>query len=467
MNQPSPPEPNGATQRPPRADAGFSLVELMVTFTIVTVVLIAALNLVDSGSRITRTQTDISELQNNLRVSQQEMIRMLEMTGIGGMPEGIDPSLWDNSTDGVFPDGLALAVTNDVPALTNIDGDPTSPLVVPGTDILTVRGVFSTPVYFLEPQQTLTPDGDGKVTVTIQQAPEAGVVQDLESLRQVLNEAVTDTPPRPEAFILRDRFNPGAYAVMELDPAATQPGATGDASLTVGLILGSDDTNQEYADEYGRMLLGTSLLQGSGGTQVTLPDSTSVQLPRSIGAIGLLEEYRFYVRQEWSVSGDPTTSEKPILTRTRFYPGTDDIYPDGSVDVSDGVVDLQVALGVDLPAGAGLPPDGRVADGVSAAGLAVDLELDEVLYNHPDDDDGLGDGGGGPQTLDWAVLDAQVLFARISAVVQAPRPDRDFEGKDVGTIEDHDLSMSNVNSDANRKIRKRHLQTIVMLRNLS
>ncbi len=441
------------------SDAGFSLIEMVVTLGVLAIVIMGALTLLDSGNRVTRSQTDIADLQNNHRVAQQEMVRMLGMAGIGGLAEGIDPATGGNSTVGVFPHGLAIAVTNNVAAATHLAGT-TTPLVAEGSDILTVRGAFSTPVYFIEPQLALTLGGNGQTTVVLQQSPEIGVTQDLEPLRQELIAALASTPALPEALIVRDRFNPGAFAVFELDPATTDPGAAGDASLTVGLILSSDDSDQKYADEYGRMALGTTLLQGSGGTSVPLPEGgITVQLPRMIGTLALLEEYRFYIRQEWDVAGDASSRPKPTLSRARFYPGTDDLHPTDSIDVSDGVLDLQIALGVDMP-----PVDGRVADGFDAQGLAVDLDADEVLYNHPGDNDGLSPT---PGTRAWANLAAQVAFARISTVVQAARPDRNFAGRDLGVIEDHDLSTSVFNSQNNTKVRKRHLQTIVKLRNLS
>ena len=457
LSRRSNPSPQTDERRP--RDQGFSLLEVVVTLGIVSVVMLGALTLIDSGGQLTRTQGDIAELQNNQRVAQQEMIRMLGMVGIGGLPETIDPALGGDSTTGVFPDGLAVAVTNDVPVNTHI-GDLTSPLIVDGSDVLTLRGVFSTPVYFVEPQLALSLDSDGKMSVVVQTTAEVGVTQNLESLRKALIAAKAATPARPEAFIVRDRFNPGAFAVLEMDPVATNPGETGDPSLTIGLVLSSNDLDQTFADEYGRMALGTTLLQGSGGTLVSLPEGgITVQLPRVVGSIGLLEEYRFFVRQEWDVAGDPASRPKAVLSRARFYPGTSTMHPDGTIDVSDGVLDLQIALGVDLP-----PRDGRVADGFDLTGAAVDADKDEVLYNHPDDDAGLTPP---PGTRTWATLDAQVVFARINTVVQAARPDRGFEGRDLGTIEDHDLSTSIFNIESNLKTRKRHLQTVVRLRNLS
>ena len=147
-----------------------------------------------------------------------------------------------------------------------------------------------------------------------------------------------------------------------------------------------------------------------------------------------------------------------MLSRIRFYPGTDVVHPEDSIDISDDVVDLQVALGVDMP-----PLDGRILDGFDAAGGAVTWDQDEILYNHPDDDDGLSST---PGSRDWAVQGAKIAFARITTVVQAARPDRNFEGGTLGTVEDHDHSDSVFNERPNRKVRKHGLRTDVELRNL-
>lgn len=451
-----PARPGGPIGESP-SRAGFSLMEVLVSLAVMMVVTLAGLTLVDTGQRVMTAQTAISELQNNQRVVHQQVIRMLGMAGVGGLPEGIDPSLGGVGTAGVFPHGLALGVINNVGPETHI-GDDATPLIVEGSDVLTLRGVFSTPAYLIDPQVPLALDADGRVSLVISSEVEIGVRQDLESLRRELAAATAAGAERPEAFIVRDRYNPGAYAVLELDPAATVPGDPGDPTLTIGLILSSNSGDQQYADEYGRMILGTSLLQGAGGAQVTLPDDTEVQLPRVIGSIGLLEEHRFYVRQAWEVSGDPTSRSRPVLSRIRFYPGTGAVHPEGSVDIADDVLDLQVALGVDLP-----PVDGRIADGFDADGLAVSEDLDEVLYNHPDDDDGLSPP---PGSRAWAIPAAKVAFARVTTVVQAARPDRAFEGARLGVLEDHDLTASTYNDDPHRKVRKHTLRTLVELRNL-
>ncbi len=438
-------------------DAGFGLVEALVALLTLTVVMIAAFTLLDSSQRVTRAQTAIAEMQNNLRVAQQEVIRVLDLAGVGGLPKSIDPDIEGNDTAGIFPTGLALAIDNNVEPDRHI-GNASTPAVVAGTDVLTVRGVFSTPVCFIEPQMPLELDPQGRISVVLQQQVDVGVVQDLEPLRRALVLAKSASPAHPEAFVVRDRFNPGAYAVLELDHPATFPGDSGDPTLTVGLVL-ADGGSQTYANEYGRLILGSRLPQDPGGNRTRLPDGTWVDLPQEIGALGLLEEQRFYVREASEIadddgSGEATNRPTPVLARARFYPGTDDLHPEGSVDLTDGILDLQVALGVDLP-----PTDGRILD--------AGADDDEVLYNHPDDDDGIDPP---PGTRHWADPDALLRFVRLNLVAQANRPDRNFEGVVLGSIEDHDhadnTEPSIFNIGPNPKVRKRHLRTLVELRNL-
>ncbi len=439
-----------------QAAAGFSLLESLVALLVLAGVMIGILSLFESSDKLSRTQSYIAEMQTSQRLAQADLVEMIRMSGIGGLPEGIPSAAAAGNSQGVFPSGLALAVRKNVPAESRI-GNASSPKILTGTDVLILRGVFSTPVYYLEPQQPLALNpGTGRAdrhVIELKRAVDIGVEQDLEPLRQALRAALNAGSPRPEAVIVRDRFNPGAYAVFQLDPATTVPGNTGDATLTIGLTLASGTA---YAEPYGRFARGTTLLQGAGGETLELPSGTVVTLPRQVGTLGLLEEYRVYVRQDFAVADDNTTRLKPVLARARFYPGTDDLHPEGSLDLADHTIDLQVALGVDQVVPGSVPPhgDGRIAeDGTSA---------DEVLFNAADDDDGLTNIGFSP----WAAPGAQVAFLRLHTIVQAARPDRDFPGLGLGQIEDQDRSASVFSLGDYRKFRKQHLATTIELRNM-
>ena len=46
----------------------------------------------------------------------------------------------------------------------------------------------------------------------------------------------------------------------------------------------------------------------------------------TVAYVGLLEEYRFYVREDHAISGNAASDLTPVLSRARFYPGTDQVY---------------------------------------------------------------------------------------------------------------------------------------------
>lgn len=430
--------------------SGFSLTELVVTLFVLAVTVVGALTFFDMSTRLARSQVDVAGIQSTQRIAQQEIVRMLAMAGVGGLPEGIAPAVAQNAgigTDGVFPLGLALAVANNAPAGFDVGSGGTSLPVVAGTDVLTLRGVFSTPVYHVEPQVPLNLDpGTGKISLVLSTAVDVGVTQDLDPLRRALDV----TPRRPEALIVYDRYNPEAFAVLEIVPGDSVLGNPGDPTLTLGLSLGTGAT---HGDEYGRMVLGTNLLQGAAGQTWTLGDGTEIQLPAEIGALGLLEEYRFFVRQAREVPNLPASRLAPVLTRARYFPGTDVLHPEGALDLADNVIDLQVALAVDQA-----PADGQIVEIGQAAGD------DEVLYNIAGDDDGLANVAASL----WANPDARLSFLRLSTVTQGDRPDPGFPGAVIDVVEDHDYTnvASIFNTGNYAKLRKRLLQTSVEVRNL-
>lgn len=436
--------------RRPLSAGGFSLTEVLVTLIVMAVVVVGALTFFDLSARLARTEVQVAGIQSTQRVAQHELARMAAMAGVGGLPEGVAPAAAQAAgigAAGVFPNGLAVAVANNVAAGTDLGGGGGPLPVVAGTDVLTLRGVFTTPVYHLEPQVPLAlGPGTGEMTVDLRADVDVGVTQDLDPLRR----ALATNPARPEALVVYDRYNPDAFAVLELAAGISAFGSPGDPSMTIGLSLGSGAT---YGDEYGQMALGTTLLPGSAGQAWTLPGGVTVQLPKEIGAIGLLEEYRFFVRQEREVPGLAASRLAPVLARARFYPGTGVLHPEGALDLADNVIDLQVALAVDQA-----PVDGQILD----VGLAADD--DEILYNFPGDDDGLGAIGASI----WAQPDSRLLFLRISTVVQGDRPDPAFVGAVIDVVEDHDYTAaaSIFNTGNYTKIRKRLLQTVAETRNL-
>ena len=90
------PDPQNAqslapAQLPVRRSApqqGFTLLETLVTLFVVSLMLGAIASLFELSGRIAGVQTNLSGMQQSLRVGQYDMIRTIRMAGRGGLPRG-------------------------------------------------------------------------------------------------------------------------------------------------------------------------------------------------------------------------------------------------------------------------------------------------------------------------------------------------------------------------------------------
>jgi hypothetical protein len=191
-----------------------------------------------------------------------------------------------------------------------------------------------------------------------------------------------------------------------------------------------------------------------------------------------LEEYRYYVRENFSVPADPASKMIPRLSRARMIPGTETPFGDDaanlSLDLAEEIIDLQVALGIDTDFDLDGAAPGSFDDDTDSEGN------DDVLY------EGLDNAARG--TDDWLwnsteddTTDAQYAAAgdlinvRISTVGRTGRPDRGYSAPDFDPVAGSDLVEDNDYDDApaeiwkqgeNRLHRRRMLQTVVDMRNM-
>lgn len=467
-----------------RQQGAFTLLEVLVTMLILAEILVGVLILFDNSNRLARSQVNIAEVQQSLRVAQQEIIRAVEMAGRGGLPMTLlDPSVIDPPTGatyatvGAFPNGLALAVTNNVADGTEIGDD----LVLTGSDVLTVRGVLTTPVYYLEPPLDISSwDGETGGTIEIPNTVRGDVPQDLQPLVEHLTAAATAL--RPEALIVRDTYNPNAYAIIGLDFDSSDnklaPGTCTRFSSPGGRPTSCIDTVVSYKAEdkgeaYSWLTRGTILRPNLGSITLETPSADpydTIALPRQIGSIGLLEEYRYFVRAEWEVPGDASTRLRPVLSRARMLPGTTTVID--RVDIADNVLDLQLAVGIDTHIRQSLLPDpdyGRITETFN--------ENDEVLFNAARDTEDTGEPRApsvpGSTIASWFDPTVEYHFLRVNVVVQSDRADQNYNpaAYRLGMIEDFDrgqpFDLDGNNYDFNQgPFRRRLLQTVVELRNL-
>ena len=189
---------------------GFTLIEMMLAMTITVMVMVGILSVFQVSARLARNQTQLADLQQNLRVALYDTQRYARMAGRGGLPTFLAP---DGAYTGqMLPNGAAIAVGNNAAAGLKI-GDASSPSVVPGTDTLTVRGVLFGSVY---QSQVSVPDFAAN-RITVGRLSAMGVEQDLTALADAVDNAGSDP----------DTWLPPVFHVLFTSPPAGESSQRG------------------------------------------------------------------------------------------------------------------------------------------------------------------------------------------------------------------------------------------------
>lgn len=494
-----------------RRSNAFSLLEILVSMAMLMMLMGAIFAILDSSGRVARNQVELAAMQQSSRVAQGELVRYLRMAGIGGLPltwnRLPDPPATqiDYTTPGAFPNGFAIALRNNVAQGTMI---PTATIsgveshwVVPGSDILIVRGVFTTPMIYLKPQMQIASwvDAANKIPARQIEIPNKLFLeydQDLETFKTKIQSALDESPPRRLALIVRDLKNPDAYGVVQLNPGNTDlteaqctaykpESGTIDPRIPDCIKLGVvfDPTNSSMlSEEYGNLSLGTNLTPDAGSLQVNLSSSAPpatlrcdgnskhcVAFPTEIGSIGILEEFRFYVRADIDPVQSADGTPRMILSRAEYLPMTEELIE--RIDLSDNVLDLQIAVGIDADRRIAAVEKGQVIDNDSAD--------DEILFNSPNDQLIISPPGLSGKFIDpvpshiaWFNPKLDVHFIRLSTVTQANRRDPNYQAARLGVIEDSDrgatfyINGQPYNFNTDRRQRRRLITTVVEMRNL-
>lgn len=454
------------------SQAGFSLIEMLIAMFVLTEVMAAILLLFTGLTDIARAQTNVAEVQQIQRVSHRSMIHQIRETGLGGLPASVEGP---QGVPGVFPNGLAIAVRNNVVAPAQILSSAapgSSDEVLAGSDVLILRGVFATPVYYVSPQlATVDLNSPGSSLLTGATAPFSlsgrqltipGQFLEVRQDFQPLIDAITASTPR--VLIVRDLLNPQSYGLLEVTGIATLPGACIGGCITLNVSF----TNVANVAAYSQLVPprdGSHPLVASGA--VTVP------FPKRIGAVGLLEEIRYYVRPDntrrVALADRATTISTPVLSRIEVLPNTD-VQIGNRLDIADNIFDLQVAVGIDTsPActnascsAAVLLERGRITEDGTAT--------DEVFFNHPADDT----VANLPDFSPNAIGRPEFHFVRLTSLVFAARVERGHMATPIGQIEDRVRRNETVTFDGDLfnyatslpNYRRRLLSTVIDLRNL-
>jgi prepilin-type N-terminal cleavage/methylation domain-containing protein len=432
---------------------GFTLIEMIISLAVLVLVLVGVLALFDLASRISRNQVDIADMQQSERTGQYEIVRTLRMAGRGGLPlQTIPriPPLPVGTQAYRLPTGNAVSVLNNAPADTFINPGATladRKRVLLGTDVLTVRGSFSNPVWTAvegsftvnhAPGQT-----SGTVRLTRTVKPEVPIPQSLQTLKFAKDNGI------PEALLLVSPSSDSVYQIVELD--------TGPATVVNSDAQGVTDVTVAFRYQNGTHTNSYFVLSG-GEWNPALTD---------VGYVAILEEYQYYILDERETPNDQTTATHPRLARARLYPGTGTVAGNPAVayrgllsnwdiPIADNVTDLQVAFGVETGVGSAFEPD-----------EGPDKATDEWLFNH------LGDNAG---ALPW--MTGRLFFVRVTTTAYSARRERTYDyynDKDAPgtsvTVEDHIYTVPKFGTASatmpDRTYRRRTLRTLIDLRNLS
>lgn len=424
--------PRGSRTR----EAGFTLFEISLTMFIIIVVMAGVLKMFDVNSDLARVQTHVANMQQSLRVAQYDMIRNVRMTARGPLPQGrLAAQPGEDELD-----GLGLTVRNNVAAAEHIaNGDTDSPLIAEGTDVLTIRGVLNGSLYQFNPAGGAfaldNPTTPTEGTLTIIDTTPTGLPQDLRSLADAVDLTTGTNVPEahPEALIVVSPLDDFIFSIVELD---NQSSYTETGGVVTQVDLSFKITGGVRTDDY----------------QAFAPYPIRLQ---TASFAGVLEEYRYYIRELHEVPGDPTSRLSPRLSRARFYPGTEIPHREAeasyAADIADNILDLQVSLGIDTD------NDGLV--------LEVPDGDDDWLYNSADDDD--------EDAAKWVGIApdlSKLFYVRINTLARTDRQDRGFLADLLDIVEDKNYSAapgSELNNADQRAFRRRWMQTTIDTRNVS
>jgi type II secretory pathway pseudopilin PulG len=423
-----------------RRDRGFTLLELLVSLFGMAIVMASVIVVFQLQSQSARTQTQVAEMQQSLRMAQYEIVHNLRMVGRGGLPASISPNL-PTFAGKLLPTGMALEIQDNVPSDTLIGGAG-SPAVLPGTDVLTIRGVLTTPMYQVDPTTVAIAAGTG--SLTIHTLSPAGVAQNLQPLADAIDRL--NEGGGSEALLLVSPLAGDIYAITELSTGQVVEGTDASGQNVVVRVNISFTSAGSHAADYLKLM--------PGGT---VPSNLS-----SAAFVGMLEEYRYYIREDHAIPTDDESEILPRLSRARFYPGTQLLHPDdptGADDIVDNAWDLQVAIGVDSN------NDGIVTEGADDEAK----ETDEWLYNGGGD---TSDDPAVPATWAWnSTVGAprRLAFLRVTTLVRSDRRQFDYIASPIQSIEDRHYGDSDApTGDAlyARSFRRQLIQTVIELRNL-
>jgi prepilin-type N-terminal cleavage/methylation domain-containing protein len=266
-----------------RSQHGFTLIELLVASAVFAIFMIGILNLLDSSTKVAKVESSLADTQENVRFAAYHIMRTARMMGGATMPIAAKVGTTDQWISGELISNASGTV--QIPGYGGVT-------VMPGSDILTLRGFFEISPFFTNPTTVKVDDE----TVSISEFNASG--EPINNLTDFTLDALTG---RGIVFMGEGSFCVGRIAdgATHLDP--------GTAASRV-LINHEEDTS----------------FWGTLNTTWTYPPAFQVY------RVGILESYTYFV------------SPDNVLRRVRISGGSPQAEP-----VAINIGGLQAAFGVD------------------------------------------------------------------------------------------------------------------------
>ena len=125
---------------------GFTLIEMLVVVALLAIIMIGLLNLLDTSTKISVVETELADTQENVRFTAYHLLRTARMVGSSAIPIAANvggTNRW-----------LAARLRSNV--ADNFTEYGTQYHVAPGSDVLTLYGMFEIPVFFTDPLKQIT-----------------------------------------------------------------------------------------------------------------------------------------------------------------------------------------------------------------------------------------------------------------------------------------------------------------------
>lgn len=406
---------------------GFTLVEILVALAIFGLIFMTFLNIFDMTNQMSKAQHSVSNITEGTRYAVAEITRMTRMVGTGAMPI----AAWDDAqlAANAKITNISIDVIDNIVSGQSIGKGINAREVIPGTDVLTIRGVIAGMLFEIDgPSDQSNPfdisGAPATYVVTIPaEAPYSG-------RNQYGDDKIDGEPPNKKVL-------PFVFGEMLPTKLPVSPGLIRDYSRYHVAIL----TDVVYGaqaipgDDTSRPLIITVKTTASNEEEEDIIalnnrgvcDMIADNTPFVITG-GVVETIQYFV----------SVNEAGIPALYRYFQGDDE-----ANELVPNISDLQIALGCDLDNNGELNENGLVADD------------DEWIFNV--------DGEAFSNNTDGALALMSLRQLRLSVIGRGDAYEMDWDQLDSDAVRGFEIP-ENGNSISPQYRNYRHAVTTVTLK---